>query len=301
VRAETLFEVGSVTKKFVAALVLRLAEDGVLGLDDRLSRWVPEFPDARRITLRQLLSHTAGTADFVTDGRFLAAQRRRGLAAGWTPRQLMRYVPEALAKPGERWHYSNTNYLLLGLVIERATRSTVGRELHRRLLPRATFDRIVFQGEKRPRGAVAVGYMDLDGDPELESTLNNPYVPSTSEATIAWASGNLLASAEDLARAGDRLFRGKLLSARSRREMTDWVKAVFEPPEYGLGLGRDELAGDEVWGHSGDITGFHADLWYLPKSRVTVAALINFQAGGESPDKHELVEELISDARALGP
>jgi CubicO group peptidase (beta-lactamase class C family) len=75
VRAETLFQAGSITKTFVAALVLKLAEDGVLALDDRLSRWVPAFPDSRRITLRQLLNHTAGTGDFVTDGRFLA---RRG-------------------------------------------------------------------------------------------------------------------------------------------------------------------------------------------------------------------------------
>jgi D-alanyl-D-alanine carboxypeptidase len=209
-------------------------------------------------------------------------------------------VPEPLAKPGERWNYSNTNYLLLGLAIERATHSTVGRELHRRLLPRAMFDRIVFQGEKRPHGAVAVGYQQLDGDPELESTRNNPYVPSTSEATITWASGNLLASAEDLARAGDGLFRGELLSARSRREMTRWVRAL-EPPEYGLGLARDELAGEEVWGHSGDIVGFHADLWYLPKFRVTVAALINYQAGGESPDKDRLAKNRIRDMRALGP
>jgi D-alanyl-D-alanine carboxypeptidase len=300
VRDETLFEVGSVTKTFVAALVLKLAEDGVLGLDDRLSRWVPEFPDSRHITLRQLLDHTAGTADFVTDGRFLAAQRRRGLAAAWTPQQLLRYVPEPLAEPGERWSYSNTNYLLLGLAIERATGSTVGRELHRRLLPRATFDRILFQTEERPRGAVAVGYQQLDADPALESTPNNPYVPSTAEATSAWASGNLLASAEDLARAGDRLFRGELLSARSRREMTDWVKAVFEPPEYGLGLAHDQLAGEDVWGHSGDITGFHADLWYLPRSGVTVAALINYQAGAENTDKHRLAEALITDTRALG-
>jgi D-alanyl-D-alanine carboxypeptidase len=100
VRAETLFQTGSVTKTFVAALVLKLAEDGVLGLEDSLSRWVPEFPDSRRITLRQLLNHTAGTADFVGDGAFLAAQRRRGLAAGWRPGQVLRYVPEALAEPG---------------------------------------------------------------------------------------------------------------------------------------------------------------------------------------------------------
>ena len=301
VRSTTLFAAASVTKPFVAALVLTLVEEGVLGLDDRLSRWVPGFPGSRGVTLRQLLNHTAGTADFVTDGRFLAAQRRRGLAAGWTPQQLLRYVPEPLARPGERWIYSNTNYVLLGLVIERATDSTVGRELHRRLLPRAVFGRIVFQGEERPPSDVAVGYRQLDADPELDPTPNNPYVPSTTEVTSAWASGNLLASAGDLARAGDRLFRGDLLSARSRQEMTRWVQAVFKPPEYGLGLGHDELAGEEVWGHSGDISGFHSDLWYVPSSGVTVAALVNYQAGAESEDKDRLADQLAKDMRALGP
>jgi hypothetical protein len=82
--------------------------------------------------------------------------------------------------------------------------------------------------------------------------------------------------------------------------MTDWVEAL-EPPEYGLGVARDRLAGEEVWGHSGDILGFHADLWHFPKSRVTVAALINYQAGGESPDKDRLAETLISDIRAFRP
>jgi len=147
---------------------------------------------------------------------------------------------------------------------------------------------------------VAVGYARLHG-PDLESTPDNPLVPSTTEATSAWASGNLLASAGDLARAGDRLFRGNVLSARSRREQTRWVKAVFQPPEYGLGLGRDELAGQEVWGHSGDMLGFHADLWYVPRTGMTVAALINYQAGPEGTDKRRLAEQLIAAVRAPAP
>jgi D-alanyl-D-alanine carboxypeptidase len=297
VRAETLFAAGSVTKVFVAALVVKLAEDGVLGLDDRLRRWVPAFPGSSRITLRQLLNHTSGLADYVTDGRFLAAQRRRGVAAAWTPRQLLRYVPGPLAKPGERWMYSNTNFLLLGLAVERATRSTVGRELHRRLLPRSAFGRIVVQTEDRPRGSVAVGHHRRGVGAEPEPPPNNPYVPSVADATSAWASGNLLGSAGDLARAGDALLRGDMLSNRARREMTRWVKAIFEPPEYGLGLARDRLAGEEVWGHSGDITGFHADLWHVPASGITVAALVNLQAGPDGADKRRLAERLIEEAQ----
>jgi D-alanyl-D-alanine carboxypeptidase len=255
VRRDTLFAIASVTKPFVAGLVVRLAARGVLGLDDALSHWVPRFPGARRITLRQLLDQTSGLDDYVTDGRFLAAERRRGPEAEWAPRQLLRYVPSPLAAPGERWNYSNANYLLLGLVVERAT--------HRRIGPQLP-DAFVFQPQERPVGDVAVGY--LDGRPSS----NDPFVPSREAASSAWASGNLLASAGDLARVGDALLR-----AAPRRGMTRWVNASGDPPEYGLGLMHIRLAGQNAWGHSGDIYGFHGDLWYLPSADVTVVALVN--------------------------
>jgi D-alanyl-D-alanine carboxypeptidase len=216
---------------------------------------VPRFPGARRITLRELLDQTSGLDDYVGEGRFLAAERRRGPECEWAPRQLLRYVPSPLAAPGERWNYSNANYLLLGLVVERAT--------HRRIGPQLP-DAFVFQPQERPAGEVAVGY--FDGRPSW----NDPYVPSREIASSAWASGNLLASAGDLARAGDALLR-----AAPRRGMTRWVEAFGDAPEYGLGLMHIRLAGHEAWGHSGDIYGFHGDLWYLPSADVTVVALVN--------------------------
>jgi D-alanyl-D-alanine carboxypeptidase len=104
VRRDTQFAIGSVTKPFVAGLVVQLAASGALGLDDPLSRWLPHFRGARRMTLRQLLDQTSGLDDYVTDGRFLAAERRRGPESEWAPRQLLRYVPSPLAAPGERWN-----------------------------------------------------------------------------------------------------------------------------------------------------------------------------------------------------
>jgi D-alanyl-D-alanine carboxypeptidase len=273
VRRDTRFAIASVTKPFVAGLVVQLAATGVLGLDDPLSRWVPRFPGARRITLRELLDQTSGLDDYVTDGRFLAAERRRGMEYEWAPRQLLRYVPSPLAAPGERWNYSNANYLLLGLVVERAT--------HRRIGPQLP-DAFVFQLQERPAGDVAVGY--LDGRPSR----NDPFVPSRATASSAWASGNLLASAGDLARVGDALLR-----AAPRRGMTRWVKSFGDAPEYGLGLMHIRLAGQDAWGHSGDIDGFHADLWHLPSPDVTVVALVNrnLEAG-----RRRLVEALARAA-----
>ena len=192
VHRDTPFAIGSVTKPFVAGLVVRLAAAGVLDLDDPLSRWVPRFPGARRITLRGLLDQTSGLDDYVTDGRFLAAERRRGPEFEWAPRELLRYVPSPLAAPGAHWNYSNANYLLLGLVVERATHRRIGPQL-----PNA----FVFQPQQRPADDAAVGY--FDGRPSR----NNPFVPSRETASSAWASGNLLASAGDFARVGDALLR----------------------------------------------------------------------------------------------
>ena len=122
----------------------------------------------------------------------LAAERRRGPEAEWAPRQLLRYVPSPLAAPGERWNYSNTNYLLLGLVVERATHRRIGPQLPK------TF---VFQPPERPAGDVAVGY--LEGRPSRK----RPLRPSREAASSACAWGNLLASAGHLARVDDALLR----------------------------------------------------------------------------------------------
>ena len=277
VTRRTLFAPGSITKTIVSALVLKLAEQDVLSLDDRLARWVPDFPNATRITIRQLLNHTAGTADFVGMPAFERALQRSPDAV-WTPERTLRYVPEPAGEPGAQWSYSSTDYILLGLVIERATGSTAARELHRRLLPRASYPRTRLQGDERPSGPTATGYQDLDGDLRPEAFKGQPFIPTTAEATSAWTAGGLAASAGDLARALNGILAGNLLSDESRRAMTTWVEAG-DPPEYGLGLARDELEGEEAWGHTGDFTGFHADAWYFPESGVTLVALTNLQAG----------------------
>ena len=293
VTERTLFAAGSITKTFVAALMLKLAEDDVLDLDDPLSHWVPEFPGSRRITLRQLLNHTSGTRDFANQDAFWKAQLRDDDVV-WTPRRTLRYAPPNASDPGEEWSYSSTNYILAGLVIERATHSTVARQLHRRLLKDSPLPRIVLQGDERPRGPVAVGYEDGDGDGDLEETPNNGYVPSTTVATTAWAAGGMLASARDLARAGDELFRGSLISESSRREMTHFIPTRMRfLPEYGLGLARADLGGVQVWTHNGNGFGFHADLAHIPEQQITVAALINKQTNAPAQDR--LIDALVDD------
>jgi len=291
----TQFAVGSVTKPFVAALLLRLAERDVLDLDDHLSRWVPGFPHSRQITIRQLLNHTAGTTDF-TENPALWKAVERDPAAVWTPKRTLRYGRESRWKPGETWKYSSTGYILAGLVIERATHSSAARQLHRRLFE-GRFPRIALQGDERPRDPVAVGHQNLDDDPALETAPDDPFIPSTTDATVAWTAGGMAASAGDLARAADGVLRGDLISDASRREMTRFTSTFVRfMPEYGLGLGRVELGGEEVWAHGGDTFGFHADLAHLPDRQITVAALNNLQQN--RPGQDSLIDALVSDVGA---
>jgi D-alanyl-D-alanine carboxypeptidase len=222
----------------------------------------------------------------------VALERNPG--AIWSPQRTLRYAGNPVAAPGSEWHYSSTNYILLGLVIKRATRSGVARELHRRLLDRRAFPRLLLQGDERPIAPVASGHFNFDNDPELEHTLNDPYVPTKAEAAANWTAGGIMATAGDLARAGDGVLAGRLLSARSRQEMTRFIPAEY-PPEYGLGLGRDTIAGTEAWGHPGDVIGFHAELWYLPKYRATVAVLGNYQTGEFLGPQRGLAEVLIGE------
>jgi D-alanyl-D-alanine carboxypeptidase len=300
-----LFEIASVTKTLTAALVLKLTERHVLSLDDHLSRWVPEFPNADRITLRELLAHTAGTRDFFTVA-FDRAQRRAGPDSTWPAERTLHYATRPIGGPGRQWSYSNTDYLLLGLVIERATHSTIAEQLHRRLLPRGDFPRLVFQGAERPTGAVATGYEDVNGDFTYEAFKGHPFIPSREEATTAGAAGSVAASATDLARALHGILAGNLISAASRRAMTTWVKTDlgghepnpngFTPPEYGLGLAHIQLAGQDAWGHPGGITGFHAEAWYLPKTGVTIVALANLEA---SPAVARNQDQIARDLAAV--
>jgi D-alanyl-D-alanine carboxypeptidase len=131
-RADQRFRIGSVTKTFVATLVLRPVEDGKLGLHDTVERWLPGLvPGGQAITVRHLLAHTSGLPDYVDNDRVAAHRERR-----WRPRELVSLAiahPAERLRPGETYAYSSTNYIVLGLIAEEAARQPLGRQLRKRL------------------------------------------------------------------------------------------------------------------------------------------------------------------------
>jgi D-alanyl-D-alanine carboxypeptidase len=269
---ETLFGIGSVTKSFVAALVLDLAEDGILSIDDPLSRWLPDYPRAKRITLRQLLNHTSGVPSMTESEAFWRAQLARPFAR-WSPQRTLSFATGADFEPGERYHYSNTGYILLGLVIEKATGSTVAEELRRRILDPLELDSLLLQGPQRAYGSRARAYRDHDHDNDRDPAPGGvTLVPSPSEATAAWTAGAMVGTAGDVARWAEALFGGRVVEPDSLREM----ETLVAPSNYGLGIARGQAPnGSEMWGHSGDIGGYRAEMWRVDKPRVTLVLLWN--------------------------
>lgn len=257
------FGIGSVTKTFTAAVVLQLVEEGVLTLDEPLADYEPTFPRAEAITLSHLLTHTTGIYDYAYDPEVLAGHGRE-----WDPEELVAIAAQEppLFDPGDDWDYSNTNFILLGLVIEGATGHSWASEVRARLLdPFALSDTFVATDETVPNAAH--GYFGGD-DWTLELS-----------PTTGWAAGGIVSNAADLLRWLDLLLYGDVLSDASREAMQTPV-TLNDGAHRGYGLGL-RLKATEAYGsftklgHGGDAIIYRADLFHVPAAGYTVLAMVN--------------------------
>lgn len=151
IEPDMLFAIGSVTKNVVAALTLKLAEENLLSLDDPLSKWLPEYPHIdSKITIRQLLNHTSGIYMF-WDNQKIWDDLKKDRTKVWSPEQVLSYIKEPEFPAGEGWRYSNTNYLLMAMIIEKATGSTLSAEFKKRFWePLGIEDAYLSQQEEIP-------------------------------------------------------------------------------------------------------------------------------------------------------
>jgi D-alanyl-D-alanine carboxypeptidase len=280
-RADFRQRAGGVTKSFVAAVVLQLAGEGRLDLDAAAGRYLPEVLPGdlgRQITVRMLLNHTSGIADHM---KTLYATPESIVETGtrtFTPAELIRLGLElpSTGSPGSTWSYANTNYVVLGLLIERITGRPYGAELRERLL-----------------GPLGLTGTSLPGtDPEIHGPHQRAYLPMT-DGTVRdctrynmswlWAAGELISTAADLNTFFRALLRGEVLEPALLREMMDTVP--FNPAApgvggYGLGILWFGSEHGRSWGHNGLAAG---QTTYCSNSedgttQVTLAETYNFYA-----------------------
>ena len=269
------FRVASITKLFVATVVLQLVEEGRIGLDDPLARHVTGYPGADRITIRQLLSHTSGVPDYgLADGfgkQLLADRGRR-----WRTDEVLALVAGARPDfaPGTDYRYSNTGYVLLGQVIDVVTGSTWAAEIRRRIIDALQLRHTFIAGAEPVPGGVLPGYFDADNDGDQENVETGGHWPSLE--TTEGPAGAIISTAPDLAAFGDALFHGRLLKPASVRHMV--AEGPHHPHNSNYGLGVEISRPDyrtTLWGHGGALPGFRSGLWYAPQHDVTVVVLAN--------------------------
>ncbi len=262
------FRIGSVTKSFTVTLIMQLAEEGALSLDDPIGNYIPgiQNPDA---TLEQLANMTSGIFNYTENQQFVELFVA-DFARVWTNQQLIEYANDGSPYflPGLSWHYSNTNTVALGMVVEQVTGNSLAQEIETRLATPLGLQGTVYPPTADMPVPFAAGYAVVDvGEVEEFSRTH----PSSSAG-----SGAVVSTLQDLAIWGRALGRGELISEENFSRQIQMISTDSCPtcPEYdGYGMGIGELNG---WlGHTGDYIGYQALVMYDPATEATVVILVN--------------------------
>ncbi|MFI1012984.1 serine hydrolase domain-containing protein [Streptomyces sp. NPDC020965] len=286
------FRIGSITKTFVATVLLQLEAERRLDLDDTVDRWLPGLVrgnghDGRRITLRQLLNHTSGVYSYTEDPGFGEQVFGEGFLRHrydtWRPEQFvdiaMKHKP--YFAPGTAWRYSNTNYSIAGMVIEKVTGRSYNSEIERRILrPLKLRATSVPATDPRVPAPASRAYSKLSDNPDAkihDVTRLNP--------TLAGAAGGMISDANDLQRFLRALLTGGLLPPAQLRAMTTTVAIDPAQPAYRYGLGVQGTTlscGKEVWGHGGGIHGSSSEAFATRDARHSLSLNFNGDWAGDS-------------------
>jgi|GEM_PF-455668 len=283
--AQARFHWASAGKMFTATVVMQLIEEGKLAYDDPLAKWFPDFPNAGAITIDHLLTHTNGIFSFNSDLKF---QELRGYQA---PEKLLKIAARhgCVCCPGERWYYSNTGYVLLGLIAEKIE----GRPLHesvqaRIIRPLGLTQTVAFTPGKPPQD-LPIGHIAGKPDEKFEPT--TPY-----------GAGNIAASAHDMALFWQAVLAGKLLRPATVEQAYARLFPMFDPGTfYGRGVMLTEFTTKEgekiAWlGHSGGTPGLKSVVAYDPQAKLFLAVALNGDVSAEATANK--LRQVVTDYRA---
>jgi D-alanyl-D-alanine carboxypeptidase len=263
------FRVASITKTFVATVVLELVAEGTLRLDDPVERWLPGLvAKGRAITIRELLGHTSGLFDYLEDNAFVRAVVAHP-GRSWSPRKLVAIATShpPLFLPGDGWSYSNTNYILLGLVVEAAGGTTLTQQLRRRLFEPLGLTATSFPTGTHIDGAHAHGYIGPATLPRRRSLLDT----SPASASLAWAAAAIVSTGDDVTSFYAALLGGRLLPPDLLAEMeTPTVDA-----HYGLGLLEADTPCGRAYGHEGNLLGYRSFVFARPDGARVALVMVN--------------------------
>lgn len=297
---------GSIGKTFVSALTLQLVAERKIGLNDKLSKflgsepWFKRLPNGSKITIKNLMNHTSGIPEHVLMPEFIAALKQSPDKV-WQTAELIAYVldKKPLFEVGKDWSYADTNYVLLGMAIEKVTKEPLFPQITERLLtPLALED--TNPSDQRKLNGLAIGYAGR-GNPFL------PAGPVVIDGALAfnpqmeYAGGGLVTTPADLARWAKFLYEGKAFPPKFMKDLLTTVKAHGRAQgEYGLGVEVRDSSWGKTWGHDGWFPGYLSSMIYIPSAKVSIAVQINtddMRAAKKSPYDYALeVAKVVLDS-----
>lgn len=280
---------GSVGKTFVAAETLLLAQEGKLDLDEKIERWLggekwfAQLPNAKSITLRMLLNHSSGIPDHVDTGSFQKTLFKSA-ARDIKYEELIAYVlgKKPLFPAGKGYNYADTNYILVGMIVEKLTGKSLYENISENFLKPLGLERTI-PSNSIVLPEVANGYFQ-----------NKPVIANgkfTVNPQWEWAGGGFASTAEDLARWAKALYEGNVLQKKYLDEMLNST-TTGEGANYGLGVEIVKNKFGKAYGHNGDFPGYLSDMRYFPQQKIAVAVQVN---ADENPAAIKFMTSAVDD------
>jgi len=279
----TAFAFASISKTFTSAVILQLVGEGRLNLTDPVAPLLPAglpIKLNRAITVRMLLDHTSGLADYFLNPKIDGLLQRDPTRA-WTAADALRFVGKPLSPPGRSFHYANTNYLLLGLIAERVTGKPLDQLVRTRLLAPLGLGSTWYQAAEKPETSLADGYRVASAKPGIKPADladGSGVAPFRSVVTAAGGAGSMAGTSRDLARWAQALYGGQVLGADGTKLLLgDFSRTTAYIPGawYGLGVQSLPIDGHRTFGHSGRLLGFRGAVRNFPNDGLTIAVLTN--------------------------
>ncbi|MBN2168732.1 MAG: beta-lactamase family protein [Actinobacteria bacterium] len=269
------FRIGSNTKTFTVTLVLQLVDEGKIKLEDRLSGYIDGVPSGDQITIQMLCNNTSGLFEYGEDETVLN-KITTDPHYKWKPRELVDiaishppYFP-----PGEGWRYSNTNFILLGMIIEKVAGKELGTVCRKNIFEPLGLANTNFPDSPEIKGEYSHGYGDSEENPDQLDDYTDFLDPS-----IWWSGGAIISNLDDLKTWTEALVSGDLISDSSRKEMLDWVSIPGEE-EYGTKYGLGVLSLGGFIGHNGRTPGYESCIMYDPEKEAMIIIFFNKSAEG---------------------
>ncbi len=257
------FHIASNTKTFTAVLLLKLVENGMVDLDDHVSKWLPDYNDNidPDISIRQLLNHTSGVANTFDIPGWTNILRK-----DWNriikPEEILMRLPAPKFRPGKGQYYSNANYHLAGLIIENVSHRHLEQIMRDSIFSPLGLDNTYFPVYDTIQGVIAHPW---------QYGIDKSGTPRTSLISAMWAAGAIYATASDLAKWYNTIFNGHFLKPDIYKEMINFTG----PQRWGFGIKKLKINGNIVWGHGGNTIGYGSAVIYDPASHTVIAVLLN--------------------------